>query len=671
MIQIISDSVYRFRAVLIAALTLSALICTGMLSDLKVDGDFSVLLDSENEIVKEYAYSVENFKSMDSFLVLLENSLGQEKNIDSLIKEIKSVRSVEEVNKFDSSYLKKHLKEKDSFEILMIKPSFKPTELNQSRVLSSKIRAAIGAEGLKAGVTGSYQVLLDSSESISKDMLRAALVTFIGIAVILFVFMRMPFSVVAATSFTLFVSLLLTLAITKLMFGRLTFMTATLPAILLGLGVDFSLHIIYSFNEKAKDLLAQGKNRDASKDRKELMFYVCKTMMSPLFIGAVTTSSAFLALCAADSQGLFEMGVIGAAGMGVTFISAVFFLLPILSYLPITKIAQTRRIEGFWNKLFELTEKSSFLMISMFLCLLVASTFFAFRTGFNADQDSLLDQKIESHVIQNQLLDNYAFFPVPLVIISPDEKTEKDKLKFLMENATDTIAYLESYSLAGFLKKDGGEFRGKDNRLLTLAYPRENPFDDKGFKRIEALSKTLAAVFTAKGNIVTGSPFLNFGLNETVKSDLFKCTFAAVIAVSLVIFISFRNLTCTCAGLLTVFLGIIFTLGLMGISGIDFNLMTLVVMPLIIGAGIDDGVHVICRWKKVGGDMEKTFAGIATPIVATTATSSLAFGSLMLSANPGFRNLGFIVMSGLLLCLMISTTILPLFLYKLKGAKIV
>jgi predicted RND superfamily exporter protein len=671
LIQIISDSVYRFRAVLIAALTLSALICTGTLSDLKVDGDFSALLDPENEIVMEYTYAVENFKSTDSFLLLLENSFGQKKKIDSLIKEIESVSSVEEVNKLDSSYLKKQSGEKDSFEILMIKPSFKPTELNRSRKLNNKISAAIDAAGLKAGITGSYQVLLDSSESISRDMMRAALVTFTGIAVILFVFMRMPVSVVTATSFSLFISLILTLAITKLIFGRLTFMTATLPAILLGLGVDFSLHIIYSFNEKAKDLLSQGKKRDTSKYRKELITYVCKKIMRPLFIGAITTGSAFLALCAADSQGLFEMGVIGALGMGINFISAVFFLLPILSYLPVKQIAQTRRIEGFWNKLFELIEKRSFLIISMLLCLLLISTLFALKTDFNADQDSLLDQKIKSHVIQNQLLDKYSFFPVPIAIISPDEKTEKDKLKFLMENARDKIAYLESYSLARSLKMDGGEFRGKDNRLLTLVYPRENPFDDKGFKKIESLAKKLAAVFTAKGNMVTGSPFLNFGLNETVKSDLLKCTLAAVIAVAFFIFVSFRSLTRTCAGLLTVFLGIVFTVGLMGISGIDFNLMTLVVMPLIIGTGIDDGVHVLCRWKNVSGDVKKTFSGIATPITVTTATSSLAFGSLILSSNPGFRDLGFIVMSGLVFCLVISMTVLPLFLFKFRTENVV
>ncbi len=671
MFHIVSHFVYKFRAILIGTLTLSALACTGFLSDLKVDGDFSVLLDPENEIVMEYAYAVENFKSTDSFLLLLKNYLGQKKKIDSLIKEIESDSSVEEVNKLDLSYLKKKSGAKDSLGLLMIKPSFKPTELNRSRMLSRKISSAVDAAGLKAGITGSYQVLLESSESVSRDMMRAALFTFVGISVILFVFMRMPVSVVTATSFALFIGLLLTLAVAKLIFGRLTFMTATLPAILLGLGVDFSLHIIYSFNEKAKELLAKGKNRDASRDRKELINYVCKTMMSPLFIGAVTTGSAFLALCVADSQGLFELGVIGAVGMGATFVSAVFFLLPLLSYLPVNQIAQTRRIEGFWNKLFELTEKRSFLFIGMLLCLLLTSAFFALKTGFNADQGRLLDQKIESHVIQNQLLNKYSLFPVPIAIISPDEKTERDKLKFLRENTADTIVYLESYSLAGFLKKDESVFRGKDNRLLTIVYPKENPFDYKGFKKLERLAKTLAFAFPSKGNIVTGSPFLNYGLNETVKSDLLKCTITAVLAVSLVIFVSFRNLTRTCAGLAPVFFGTVFTVGLMGMSGIDFNLMTLVVMPLIIGAGIDDGVHVLCRWKNVGGNVKKLFSGIATPITATTATSSLAFGSLMLSANPGFRDLGFIVMIGLVICLVISMTVLPLFLYKLKEAKVV
>jgi predicted RND superfamily exporter protein len=109
----------------------------------------------------------------------------------------------------------------------------------------------------------------------------------------------------------------------------------------------------------------------------------------------------------------------------------------------------------------------------------------------------------------------------------------------------------------------------------------------------------------------------------------------------------------------------------MGISGIDFNLMTLVVMPLIIGTGIDDGVHVLCRWKNVSGDVKKTFSGIATPITVTTATSSLAFGSLILSSNPGFRDLGFIVMSGLVFCLVISMTVLPLFLFKFRTENVV
>ena len=86
---------------------LSGVFCAGIISDLKVDGDFTALLDPENKTVMEYAYAVENFKSTDSFLVLTENSLDQDKKIDFLIKEIEGIGSVEKVNKFDSSYLKK------------------------------------------------------------------------------------------------------------------------------------------------------------------------------------------------------------------------------------------------------------------------------------------------------------------------------------------------------------------------------------------------------------------------------------------------------------------------------------------------------------------------------------------------------------------------------------
>ena len=108
MIKVFAYSIYRFRLVIIAVMISLGVFCAGIISDLKVDGDFTALLDSENAIVMEYAYAVENFKSPDSFLLLLENSLGQEKKIDFLIKELESVSSVEKVNKLDSSYLKKN-----------------------------------------------------------------------------------------------------------------------------------------------------------------------------------------------------------------------------------------------------------------------------------------------------------------------------------------------------------------------------------------------------------------------------------------------------------------------------------------------------------------------------------------------------------------------------------
>ena len=122
--------------------------------------------------------------------------------------------------------------------------------------------------------------------------------------------------------------------------------------------------------------------------------------------------------------------------------------------------------------------------------------------------------------------------------------------------------------------------------------------------------------------------------------------------------------------LMPVCLGTLLTVGLMGVLGIDFNLMTVVVLPLIIGTGIDDGVHLVCRLQGSQGDVVQALSGIASPLVATTMTSMLAFGSMLTAKNPGFRELGLVTMSGLGLCLVITLVAVPCLLARQRNNKL-
>src|SRR3972149_381566 len=114
-----------------------------------------------------------------------------------------------------------------------------------ARGLSRDIRESAEESGGQAGLTGSYQVMMESSDSINKDMMKATLITTVGTAVLLLVIFRLPIVTVLIVATTLAIGLCCTLGVVWLVLGKLNLLTAVLPSVLLGLGVDFSLHFAF------------------------------------------------------------------------------------------------------------------------------------------------------------------------------------------------------------------------------------------------------------------------------------------------------------------------------------------------------------------------------------------------------------------------------------------
>ena len=82
-------------------------------------------------------------------------------------------------------------------------------------------------------------------------------------------------------------------------------MTALLSIVLLGLGIDFSIHFISSFTE----LRAAGENILSAMEN--TFFKSGKGILT----GALTTSCAFLALLISQSRGMMEMGLVTGLGL--------------------------------------------------------------------------------------------------------------------------------------------------------------------------------------------------------------------------------------------------------------------------------------------------------------------------------------------------------------------
>jgi len=92
----------------------------------------------------------------------------------------------------------------------------------------------------------------------------------------------------------------------------------------------------------------------------------------------------------------------------------------------------------------------------------------------------------------------------------------------------------------------------------------------------------------------------------------------------------------------------------------QLTVMNVMGLPMILGIGIDDGVHIVHRWKIEGkGKVRIVFASTGKAILLTSLTTMLAFGSLIFSIWRGFGQLGGALFIGVAACFLTTVIILP------------
>src|SRR5256886_6376335 len=116
----------------------------------------------------------------------------------------------------------------------------------------------------------------------------------------------------------LIVGLAYTLAFATLTVGHLNLLTITFVPILIGLAIDYGVHLISRYEEE----LRHGKTEEAALAK--AMIYTGQG----IFTGAFTTAGAFLAMAFTNFKGIREMGIISGGGLMIC-------LVPMMTLLPL------------------------------------------------------------------------------------------------------------------------------------------------------------------------------------------------------------------------------------------------------------------------------------------------------------------------------------------------
>ena len=191
------------------------------------------------------------------------------------------------------------------------------------------------------------------------------------------------------------------------------------------------------------------------------------------------------------------------------------------------------------------------------------------------------------------------------------------------------------------------------DQFLVTVYPSGSIYDGEFLNRfvddLEGVSDK-----------ATGMPPLFVALLKIFGRDGRNAVLLTLIIVFLLLLADFRSPRSVLMAMIPLAMGVFWMVGLMNLTNIPLNIMSVMGLPLIIGIGIDDGVHILHRWKHEGrGKTRIVFSSTGKAIFLTSLTTMLAFGSMVFSVFPAYGHFGGALFLGVGACFLTTVVILP------------
>jgi predicted RND superfamily exporter protein len=647
---------------------------------------------------------------------------------------------------------------------------------------------------VEAGLTGFIATERDENVYASRSLGYSTLIAVIVILILLMISFRMWVAPLFAV-INLIVGLIWAVGITYIVVGHLNLMTVMMSIILLGLGIDFSIHLISGFAEwrSAGDSIGKAMKKTFLKSGKGIV------------TGAVTTAFAFMALIISHSQGMKEMGLVIGTGLLAVLLTTMLFL-------PVMLVFRERRIERMREKKVEkfvrrdisfrflgrasewLSKRYVFTIIFSIVIsgLLIWSAFkikfdhnywnlepkgltsitlidtvlekfdlsidYALVIADNVDESRELSKryrdlgsaartddislflpspeqqqkriphileirdKAQSSPVRDRILQNeYTILSQEIerlemnimemqdmafiggqdkvddkckeIVGDPEKPDSQNIIQDLLiilnskeKVATEALSKFQQIFSPYFKKStiemastkpiqldelplnilDSYSNKTRDQFLLTV-YPAANLWADA-----KVLNRFVDEMERVSDKATGVAPIMR-ALFQVIGRDGRNAALLTLVVVFLLLCLDFFNPRHALMAMVPLALGVFWMVGLMNLTGMMLTIMNVMVLPIIIGIGIDDGVHIMHRWRNEGNSRIRTvFASTGKAIFLTSLTTMLAFGSMVFSVFRGFASFGAAMFLGVGACFITTVIILPGifgFIYKRNNKK--
>jgi uncharacterized protein len=162
---------------------------------------------------------------------------------------------------------------------------------------------------------------------------------------------------------------------------------------------------------------------------------------------------------------------------------------------------------------------------------------------------------------------------------------------------------------------------------------------------------------------LSGTNVVNQRVRSLVVRDAWIACVVGTLLVMLLIWIDFRSFSRTLAAMAPLTVGLIWMAGWMVAANTPMNFINIFVTTMIIGIGVDYGVHILHRFKEVQDmsreQFEKGIVQTGKAVVAASVSTIFGFGSMMFSSYPGLVSTGKVAILGAVATCLVAITLVP------------
>lgn len=193
-------------------------------------------------------------------------------------------------------------------------------------------------------------------------------------------------------------------------------------------------------------------------------------------------------------------------------------------------------------------------------------------------------------------------------------------------------------------------FVGRNGSYLMQVYSKADIWD------MESMEDFIQQVRSVDAD-ATGNPMQVYESSRQMKRSYEQAAWYALVMVLITVYLDFRSVRATLLALVPLALAMLQVFGLMGMLDIPLNPANMIVLPLILGVGVDIGVHVVHDHQREPAPYRMS-GSTTTAIIVNTLMNMVGFGSLMIASHRGVASLGQVLTLGMT-CNLLSGLVMP------------